>query len=149
MDYPILLVIDNKTLEEYNTYYFKLYPRRKKPPIEKPIPPSLNQWMIMKRPQMNNEKQKWKSFGLWLINKYGYNNLKLNDVIITFTYYFNSKRRHDPDNYAPKFAMDFLVESGLLEDDNFDVVELRLKAGYDKLNSRTEILIKEKNRVAN
>jgi Holliday junction resolvase RusA-like endonuclease len=141
-----LLVIDNKTLEEYNKEYFIKYPRRKKPPIEKPIPPSLNAWMIMKRPQMNNEKQKWKEFGIWLVNKYGYSNSQLENVIITFTYYFNSKRRHDPDNYTPKFAMDFLVESGLLKDDNFNMVELRLKSGYDKENSRTEILIEEKNK---
>ena len=36
------LVIDQNIINEYNKYYFKLHPRAKKKPIERPIMPSLN-----------------------------------------------------------------------------------------------------------
>lgn len=36
------LVIDQKVVDDYNTHYFRLHPRAKKPPIERPIMPSLN-----------------------------------------------------------------------------------------------------------
>jgi len=47
------LVIDQKVVDDYAEYYFKQHPRAKKKPIEKPIHPSINEWMILKRPQMN------------------------------------------------------------------------------------------------
>ena len=56
----IKLVIDNNTLSEYEKYYFKVHPRASKKPIENPYHPTINQWMIMKRPMMNALKQKWK-----------------------------------------------------------------------------------------
>jgi hypothetical protein len=98
----VFLVIDNQSLEEYNKYYFTKYPKRKVPPIKNPIPPSLNQWMVMKRPQMNNEKQKWKEFIMWLVNKYNLQNQQIDNATITFTYYFKTRIRHDADNYTPK-----------------------------------------------
>jgi len=138
----LLLTIDGKTLEEYYKYYFKKYPKRKKEPIDNPIPPSLNQWMVMIRQQANNEKQKWKEFIVWLIEKYGLCNLMIDKAVITFTYYFGSKRRHDADNYTPKNIMDGFTESGLLVDDDFSHIKmLCIKGGYDKDNPRTEILI--------
>lgn len=141
-DNKILIVINKKILEEYYTYYFKKYPKRKKKPIDKPIPPSLNKWMVMKRPQMNNEKQVWKEFIVWLINRYNLNNLKINKAIMTFTYYFDSHRRHDADNYTPKNIMDGFTESGLLIDDDLDHIKmLCIQGDYDKENPRTEILI--------
>lgn len=139
----ILLIINNKELNDYLNYYFKKYPKRKKKPIKNPIPPSLNQWMIMKRMKMNNEKQKWKEFIVWLVNKYKLNKLKIKKAELIFTYYFPTKHRHDADNYTPKFAMDGLVESGLLIDDDFEHIKvLSIKGGYDKNNPRVEILIR-------
>jgi hypothetical protein len=127
---------------EYDKYYFNQYPKRKVPPIKNPIPPSLNQWMIMKRPAMNNEKQKWKEFIVWLINKYNLQNQHIDNATITFTYYFKTKIRHDADNYTPKNIMDGFTESGLLLDDDLEHIEmLSIKGGYDKNNPRVEILI--------
>lgn len=54
------MVIDNSTLCEYEKYYFKKHPRASKKPIENPYHPTINQWMIMKRPMMNALKQKLK-----------------------------------------------------------------------------------------
>lgn len=39
--------------------------------------------------------------------------------------------------------LDPLVREGVLKDDNFNVVELRLSGGVDKDNPRTEIVISE------
>lgn len=58
--------------------------------------------------------------------------------------YFNTKRRHDYDNYTPKFIMDPLVASGIIKDDCSDVVvDMRTKFRYDKNNLRTEVIITE------
>ena len=140
----IKLTINQNELEDYYKYYFGKYPRRSVKPIKKPIPPSLNQWMIMKRPQMNGEKQKWKEFIVWLAHKYNLQDKQIDNAEIIFTYYFPTKHRHDADNYTPKFAMDGLTESGLLVDDDFEHIRtLTICGGYDKENPRTEILIKQ------
>jgi Holliday junction resolvase RusA-like endonuclease len=146
-----LITIDIPTMKKYETYYFKKYPKRKvfpfasrKTGVINPIPPSLNQWMIMKRPQMNNVKQQWTEFIVWLIDYHSMTNQKINRAKITFTYYFKDKRRRDADNYTPKNLMDGFTESGLIIDDNFEHIEmLCIKGGYDKNNPRVEILIEE------
>lgn len=61
------------------------------------------------------------------------------EVIIS--YYFKDKRRRDPDNYSGKFILDPLVTLKILKDDNFEVITLKLQAGYDKEDPRTEISI--------
>ena len=136
----IKITINRQILSEYNQYYFQKYPRRKKIPIDKPIPPSLNTWMIMRRPQMNNVKQQWKEFGVWLVQ---YNNLqdkKIPKCKIDIEYFFDSKRRHDADNFTPKNLFDSFTVSGLLVDDDFDHVEsLTIRGIYSKDNPRTEI----------
>lgn len=142
------IIIDRCVMEKYKKYYFKKYPRRRKFPFEgksgvvNPIPPSLNKWMIMKRPQMNDTKQKWKEFAIWLVECNGLTNIKLDNVTMLFTYYFPTRHRHDADNYTPKFAMDGFTESGLLVDDDLDHVKMiSISGGYDKDNPRVEITI--------
>jgi len=138
----ILISIDNNVIEKYLKEYFKKYPKRKKRPIEKSIPPSLNAWMVMPRFQMNNQKQNWKEFGEWLVRYYGYENKKIEKCKIIIEYFFNSKRRHDADNYTPKNLFDSFTSSGLLIDDDFNHVEsLTIKGNYSKENPRTEIRI--------
>lgn len=63
--------------------------------------------------------------------------------MVTITYYFPTRRRHDPDNYNGKMLMDGLVHRGVIADDSFDHVELRLRGDYDPKNPRTEIDIEE------
>lgn len=136
----IKITIDKEVIEIYKEHYFKKYPRRKKFPISKPIPPSLNAWMIMKRFQMNHQKQVWKEFGEWLVEYYGFKNLQIEKCKITVTYYFDSKRRHDADNYTPKNLFDSFTNSGLLIDDDFNHVEsLTIKGDYSKERPRIEI----------
>ena len=138
------LILDNSVLERYNEYYFSQHPRASKPPIERPYHPSINIWFIMKRPQMNALKQKWKEFIIWWINDMGYQNKLLEKFEVTFTVYFSTKRRHDLDNQVPKFILDGFVESQfIVDDDEHHLISLTYKSGYDKDNPRTEIEIEE------
>ena len=43
------------------------------------------------------------------------------------------------DNYSGKFILDGLVSAGIIQDDSFQCIDLRLKADYDKKNPRTEV----------
>lgn len=95
------LIINNSTLEEYEKYYFKHHPRASKKPIETPCHPTLNQWMIMKRPMMNALKQRWKNFICWFIETQGYSNLHIENCEMKFITYYKTNRRHDIDNGCP------------------------------------------------
>lgn len=138
----IKLIIDNNVLEKYNKYYFAKYPKRKKIPIDKPTHPSINKWMIMKRPQMNDLKQKWKDFIIWFVEENKLTNKKIEQCEMTFVSYFKTKIRKDCDNTVPKFILDGIAESGLIiDDDSLHLTSLTLKCGYDKEWPRTEIFI--------
>ena len=139
----IELVITNQTLADYEKYYFKHHLRAKKRPIDSPYHPSINQWMIMKRPMMNALKQRWKDFIIWLIDNQGYSNLHINQCEMIFTTYYKTNRRHDIDNSTPKFILDGFSESGFINDDDIThLVRLTLQCAVDKENPRTEIIIK-------
>lgn len=138
----ISLVIDNKTLQEYSEYYFKIHTRAHKVPIPHPYHESINVWMIMRRPMMNALKQKWKDFIKWFVNTQGYTNLHIERCEIEQVVYYPNNRRHDIDNTVPKFILDGLVESGMIiDDDHLHITKLILSCGVDVDNPRTEILI--------
>lgn len=138
----IKLILDQSLLDEYYAYYFLHHPKAKKKPIDAPRHPSINQWSILPRIQMNALKQRWKDFGCWWIQRIGYQNMRLNDFKMTFTTYMPTKRRIDPDNTVPKFILDAFVESGfIVDDDSLHLKSLTLKTAYDKKNPRTEIEI--------
>lgn len=141
MEYNI--TITQQTIDEYTEFYFTKHPRAKKNPIERPMHPSLNTWMILPRMQMNALKQKWKDFGIWLITKLGYNDLKLDKFIAEVTVYMPTRRRFDLDNHCnEKFLWDAFTESGFIVDDDCNhLTSLILKGGYDKDHPRTEIKI--------
>ena len=136
------ITIDNDILEKYNKYYFRKYPKRKKTPIPRPIHPSINQWMILQRPAMNNLKQTWKEFIEWLIKDLGYQDMKIDKYEMTFVTYMPTRRRSDPDNMSPKFIMDGFTEAGfIIDDDGQHLKALTLKTDYDKEHPRTEIYV--------
>ena len=112
------LILDQHIIDEYADFYFSQHPRARKKPIERPMHPTINTWMILPRIQMNALKQKWKDFGVWWINKLGYENLKLEKFEMTFITYMPSKRRADPDNTSPKFLLDSFSEAGFICDDD-------------------------------
>lgn len=59
--------------------------------------------------------------------------------VLTLTYFFKTRVRHDPNNYDGQFITDGLVKAGIIADDSFDVLDLVLRGDYDKHNPRTEI----------
>lgn len=109
------------------------------------IPPSNNKFMgrgtrYVQSIQYQEEKQKWE----WLIKAaIGKNKPKnsLEKATVTITYYFQDKRRRDPDNYSGKFLLDGLVRAGVIEDDSFNNIDLILRGEVDRSNPRTEIYI--------
>ena len=139
----IKLILDNELLDEYAEYYFDHHPRATTRAIIKPRHPSMNEWMIMKRQQMNATKQKWKEFAVWWIEKLGYTNLKLDSFEIIITVFFDSRRRVDPDNQVPKFLLDGFSTSGFIVDDSsHHLHSLTLRCDYDNEWPRTEVLVK-------
>ncbi len=138
------IIIDNIILDEYNKYYFKTYPNRRKIPIEKTIAPTLNSFISKIRMEQNSIKQKYKEFSMWLARHYKINNLNLNKAKIIYKFYFKDKRRRDIDNMciSPKLINDGFVEENVFVDDSGDILALEFATfEYDKLNPRTEIYI--------
>lgn len=141
----VVLVIDQQVVDEYHKYYFSQKKNKKKrsKPIDKPIPPSLNQWTNLHFQKRNTLKQNWKEFMVWLVETEGYTDMKIDKCRMTMMFFFPTRHRHDADNYTPKWILDGLTESGLLVDDDFDHLKSITLAsgGHDKANPRVEILI--------
>ena len=105
------------------------------------IPPSLNRFAGRKNDREYQAlKRDWTSLVFHCAPR---TEKPFDKSIVTITYFFKDKRRHDPDNYAGKMIMDGLTAAGIIADDSFDHVELRLVGAYDKRNPRTEIKIEE------
>lgn len=138
----IVLTIDNSVLDRYTEHYFEIHPRAQKKPIQRPYHESINTWMIMKRPAMNNLKQKWKDFIQWFIKDQGYENLRIEQCEIVQTIYYPTNRRHDVDNSTPKFILDGLVNSQMIVDDDCKhITKLTMMCKIDTENPHTELVI--------
>lgn len=138
----VKLVVDNAALAEYEKVYFAEHPKAKKKPIAHPYHESINTWMIMRRPEMNALKQRWKMFIEWFVKNSEHKDVHIEICEIRFVTYFGSNRRHDIDNTVPKFILDGLCESGLiLDDDSKHITSLTMQCFVDKENPRTEIEI--------
>ena len=143
MEYKI--VIDQQVVDEYNTYYFEEHPRARKKPIERPELTSMNQILILKRPQVVAWKSKMHEFGLFLVNKYGYENLMLDNYELEVRIYRGNKHRADIDNSlcGLKGILDPLVDAKMLSDDSyFYMKRLVGSMEYDKDNPRVELIFK-------
>ena len=108
------------------------------------VPPSNNEYMGNSNSfrKYGKEKEKWH----WLIKAaIKHKPIKpLPQAIVSITYFFEVNRRRDPDNYSGKFILDPLVKEGIIADDSFKVIDLRIKqGGVDKNNPRTEIEVME------
>ena len=144
MEYKI--TIDQKVVDEYNCYYFKQYPRARKPAIQRPIPVSLNQYLVMRRPQQNTIKQHWKDFICWYCKQLNYDNLMLDRFEVEMNIYMPTRRRFDLDNHVAtsgKLIFDAFTECGfIVDDDSLHLTRLSVTGGYSKENPRTELVIK-------
>lgn len=107
------------------------------------IPPSLNR--VAGRGPYNYRQAKaeiTEQVRLLCLNQRPQKPIDKADVIIR--YYFPDKRRRDPDNYSGKFLLDGLTKAGVIADDSFGHITLRLEAYCDQKRPRTEIEVKEK-----
>lgn len=139
----IKLIIDWGVLDKYYDYYFGEHPRAKKKPIKNPYHESINAWMILQRQAMNSLKQKWKDFIVWYIADKGYADMGIEQCEIEINTYFPTARKHDPDNYVPKFILDGFVESGFIKgDDCLHITKLSLACFIKADEARTEIIVK-------
>lgn len=140
MEYKI--IITQADVDQYADYYFQKHPRAHKKPICYPYHPSINTWFVMRRPEMNALKQRWKDFIKWIVEEKHLSGLGLNSFSMTFKIYMPTRRRIDPDNTVPKFILDGMTEAGLIVDDDGEHLKmLSLCTGYDKDMPRTEITI--------
>ena len=107
------------------------------------IPPSNNKYMGNSHNfnAYRREKERWH----WLVKaalcKTDKPNAPIEHALVHISYYYKDRRRRDPDNYSGKMILDPLVREGVLADDSFRVVELRLSGYVDRDNPRTEIEI--------
>ena len=107
------------------------------------IPPSNNQFFGNSHNfnEYRREKERWH----WLVKAAIRERPKkpIEKAEVHITYYFKDRHRRDPDNYSGKMILDPLVKEGILKDDSFEVVTLKLSASVDKNRPRTEIEVTE------
>lgn len=64
-------------------------------------------------------------------------------AMVTITYFFGDRRRHDADNYAGKYLLDGLTKAGVIVDDDLRHITTTIVGEYDKQHPRTEITVEE------
>ena len=67
----------------------------------------------------------------------------LKKAVVHIHYVFADKRRRDPDNYSGKMILDAIVKHGMIEDDSFSNIELKLSASYQKGVKQTRVRIED------
>lgn len=138
----VKIVITKEDVDEFNSLYFSSHPRAKKPRIKKPQHPSLNETMIGNNMKINQQKQNWKDFVGYVVEKNHLANIAIEHCDIVYVTYFADARTHDADNITPKFILDGLVASNLIVADDIEHVEsLTIIGKRDKGNPRIEIVI--------
>lgn len=103
------------------------------------IPPSENKYKGRNTAwEYRKDKKLWESIVAYCCKP---PNEPVKRCVLTLTYFFRDKRRHDPNNYSGHFITDGLVKRGIIADDCFECIDLVLKGDYDKNNPRVEIVI--------
>lgn len=104
------------------------------------IPPSENKYKGRKNEwDYRADKKKWEEI-VWAYCR-PVPLLPIKKCVLTLTYFFPTKIRHDPNNYSGQFITDGLVKAKILDDDSFNCIKLVLCGEYSKENPRTEIEI--------
>jgi len=98
------------------------------------IPPTLNELKRMHYLEQSRVKKRWQQ--LVMIECKVQKLKPVNTpVIVTYRFHFKDNRIRDPDgySYSAKPIQDGLVRSGIISDDNFNVVnELRIAKGENR-----------------
>ena len=142
MEYRI--IITQYDVDEYNQKYFKEHPRATKVRIKAPQHPSLNEYMVANNQARNNQKQTWKDFIVWILQKRNLTGIGVDRCEITYRTFFKTRRIHDLDNVTPKYILDGMTDAGFLVADDYNhVVRLITECGYDGENPRIELIVNE------
>lgn len=104
------------------------------------IPPSNNQFIGRnKRWEYQNAKKSWVlTVKACCIPKPA---KPIEKSIVTLVYHFPDNRLRDPDNYSGKMILDGLTAAGIIKDDSFECIELRLQRGDNRKPAMMEIFI--------
>lgn len=106
-----------------------------------PFPPSVNGLYGGGSGQKRFPSKKYKA---WLAKCPELHRLGIDEPVkITYVFAWPDRRRRDGQNYM-KATLDYLVNCGVLKDDNWDIVtsEEWKHVGVDKANPRVEVVIK-------
>lgn len=137
----IEITITQQDVDSYNKMYFDSHPRAKKRRIEGPYHPTLNWYMNANNLSVNNKKQDWKNFIIYILKDRGLLGMSIQKCKVEYRTYLKQRRKRDVDNITPKFIFDGLVEGQFIVADDIEhVVELTTSGGYDKENPRIELI---------
>lgn len=104
------------------------------------IPPSWNELQRQHRMQQNRLAREWHNTVGWAAK--AARAPRYERARVTLRYWFPDRRRRDPDNYSGKLVLDGLRAVGVLADDSFQHVQLRIEqAGVDRQRPRVEIVL--------
>ena len=109
------------------------------------VPPSLNKFAGRENSwAYRKEKKQWTETVMWIANQQRRTETPPDFAEVEIVYYFPTRGRHDPDNYAGKFLLDGLTKARLIKDDDFKHIALTVRGGYaGKHKPRTEIFVTE------
>jgi len=143
-------------MKEYEEYYFKKNPRCRKSYFKnnwknKKIKKvkylytvlSLNDLLPINSMVYSSLKKQWGDFGEWLASYYKLSNLNLENAVVEYRIFNETKIRKDCDNYSAKILNDGLFsKSGMFKDDSYYFINPFISGmEYNKDNPRTEIRI--------
>ena len=114
------------------------------------IPPSNNKYLGNSHNfnEYRREKEKWR----WLVRAAIQEKpaRPFDRATVSITYHFSDRRRRDPDNYSGKFILDALVRDGVIRDDSFDCVILRIEQGEpDRKRPHVDVVVSEELGIRN
>lgn len=109
---------------------------------------NLNQYRNLHFRSLSSAKNKYKELVLDLLSKRKHKKINVMPLTVEYDYYHGSARRHDvlnPVSIIDKFALDALVDGGLLEDDNSNIVKQYIitDRGIDREQPRAEFRIRK------
>lgn len=104
------------------------------------IPPSLNDWMNWHHFARSQGKREWKEKVAWVCRADQVKPMA-GPVTVTLTYFFDTHRRRDYDNYSGKFILDGLVPLALPDDSSEVIESLVIRFDHDAKHPRVEVNI--------
>lgn len=109
------------------------------------IPPSNNEFLGQNKTRWkyNRYKKEWEDKIRLALILEGIYETPFEHALVHLHYIFPDRRRRDPDNYSGKMLLDPLTRFGVLTDDSFNNIELKISAETKKGERMTVIEVIE------